>query len=54
LKIIETDHFLGQISPLLVAYSVGQWWGTCGPCEHLIWPAPEFPLPKLEHSITSK
>jgi len=25
-----------------------QEWGICGPREHLIWPASQFPLPKLE------
>jgi len=31
-----------------------QGWGTCGTREHLIWPASEFPLPKLEYNIASK
>jgi len=37
-----------------------QGWGTCGPrakcgpAEHLIWPASEFPLPNLEYKIASK
>jgi len=37
-----------------MAYSIEQGWGTCGPREHLIWPAPEFPLPKLEHNIAAQ
>jgi len=38
----------------------GQGWGIYGirakrgPHEHLIWPASEFVLPKLEHNIKSK
>jgi len=33
---------------------LNQGWGTCGPREHLIWPATEFSLPKLEYNIASK
>jgi len=31
-----------------------QGWGTCGPREHLIWPASNFAVPKIEHNIASK
>ena len=36
------------------AYDIEQGWGACGSREHLIWPASEFSLPKLEHNIGSK
>jgi len=28
--------------------------GKCGRREHLVWPASEFSLPKLENNIASK
>jgi len=34
--------------------AVIQGWGTCGPREHLIWPASEFSLPTFEQNIASK
>ena len=34
--------------------TLNQGWGTYGPHEHLIWPASEFSLPKLEYNIASK
>jgi len=37
-----------------VAILLEQGWGTCAPREHLIWPASEFSLPKLEYNIASK
>ena len=35
-------------------HSLNQGWRTCGPCEHLIWPASEFSLPTLECNFASK
>jgi len=36
-----------------IPYST-QGWGTCGPRQHLIRPASEFSLLKLEHNFVSK
>jgi len=42
---IKHDRFWALYGPGL---------GTSGPREHLIWPAPEFLLPKLEYCTTSR
>jgi len=39
---------------VLWSIDLHQGWGSCGPCEHLIWPASEFSLPMLEYNIASK
>ena len=40
--------------PVCVRCWALQGWGTCGPRQHLIWPAEEFSLPNLEYKIASK
>jgi len=41
-------------SAFLDASKALQGWGTCGPREHLLWPASEFSLLILDYKITSK
>jgi len=37
-----------------ILHALMQGWGTCGPREHLLWPASEFLLPKLQYKIASQ
>jgi len=50
-KVAPLDKKLNSLIPNNVDQG-----GTCGPREHLIWPASEFSLPNLnlEHKIASK
>jgi len=50
----KTDSFniLILLKSKMLGYMSGV--GTCGPRGHLIWPASEFLLPRLEYKIASK
>jgi len=48
---LEHKKFLSAAVAEVLEY---QGWGTCGPREHLMLPASELPLTKIEHSNASK
>jgi len=50
-KISDNTVFFAAITSLGAnVQKVEQGWGTCGPREHLTWPASEFSLVKLSKS----
>ena len=52
-KIGKTTSKYG-VSALCFLMGLAQGWATCGPREHLIWPASGFSLVNLEYKIASK